>query len=84
MDAALDSGQLVSTWYDPMLGKIIVHGATREAARLRLIDALDQTAIFGIQTNVGFVRRLVASAAFAASRDRHGMAGPESRSGATG
>jgi len=67
VDAALNSGQLVSTWYDPMLGKIIVHGATRLAARLRLVDALDQTAIFGIQTNVGFVRRLVASAAFAAS-----------------
>jgi 3-methylcrotonyl-CoA carboxylase alpha subunit/acetyl-CoA/propionyl-CoA carboxylase biotin carboxyl carrier protein len=67
VDAALNSGQLISTWYDPMLGKIIVHGATRLAARLRLVDALDQTAIFGIQTNVGFVRRLVASAAFAAS-----------------
>jgi 3-methylcrotonyl-CoA carboxylase alpha subunit/acetyl-CoA/propionyl-CoA carboxylase biotin carboxyl carrier protein len=67
VDAALDSGQQVSTWYDPMLGKIIVHGATRTAARLRLLDALDQTAIFGIQTNVGFVRRLVASPSFAGS-----------------
>jgi 3-methylcrotonyl-CoA carboxylase alpha subunit/acetyl-CoA/propionyl-CoA carboxylase biotin carboxyl carrier protein len=77
VDAALDNGQRVSTWYDPMLGKIIVHGATREAARLRLIDALDQTAIIGLQTNVGFVRRLAASSAFTQSRidtawlDRH-------------
>ena len=77
VDAALESGQRVGTWYDPMLGKIIVHGATRQAARLRLIDALDQTAILGIPTNVGFVRRLAASAAFADSQidtswlDRH-------------
>ena len=77
VDAALDSGQRVSTWYDPMLGKIIVHAAGREAARLRLIDALDRTAILGIATNVGFVRRLVASEAFAGSEidtawlDRH-------------
>ncbi|MET0863427.1 MAG: biotin carboxylase N-terminal domain-containing protein, partial [Nakamurella sp.] len=68
VDAALESGQRVSTWYDPMLGKIIVHGASREAARLRLIDALDRTAILGIRTNVGFVRRLAASADFADSR----------------
>jgi len=68
VDAALNSGQAVSAWYDPMLGKIIVHGATREAARLRLIDALDQTAIFGIHTNLGFVRRLAGSPEFAASQ----------------
>ncbi len=67
VDAALDSGQRIGTWYDPMLGKIIVHGATREAARLALVDALDQTAIIGLPTNVGFLRRLADSAAFGGS-----------------
>jgi 3-methylcrotonyl-CoA carboxylase alpha subunit/acetyl-CoA/propionyl-CoA carboxylase biotin carboxyl carrier protein len=67
VDAALEGGQRIGTWYDPMLGKIIVHGATREAARLALVDALDQTAIIGLPTNVGFLRRLADSAAFAGS-----------------
>jgi 3-methylcrotonyl-CoA carboxylase alpha subunit/acetyl-CoA/propionyl-CoA carboxylase biotin carboxyl carrier protein len=67
VDAALESGQRVGTWYDPMLGKIIVHAATREAARLALVDALDQTVIIGLPTNLGFLRRLADSPAFAGS-----------------
>lgn len=64
VDAALTGGQEVPTAYDPMLAKIIVHGPNREAARLALVDALDETAIFGLTTNTGFVRRLVASDTF--------------------
>jgi acetyl-CoA/propionyl-CoA carboxylase, biotin carboxylase, biotin carboxyl carrier protein len=64
VDAALEGGQEVGTWYDPMLGKVIAHGATREAARRALVAALDDTAIFGVTTNLGFVRDLVASDAF--------------------
>jgi acetyl/propionyl-CoA carboxylase alpha subunit len=64
VDAALEPGQEVGTWYDPMLGKVIAHGATREAARRALVAALDDTAIFGVTTNLGFVRDLVASDAF--------------------
>src|SRR4029077_4368329 len=64
VDAALESGQVVSTAYDPMLGKVIVHGPDRESARRALVDALDDTAILGFTTNVGFLRALVASAEF--------------------
>ena len=64
VDHALESGQVVSTAYDPMLGKIIVHGPDRERARLALIAALDDTAILGLTTNAGFLRALVASPAF--------------------
>jgi acetyl-CoA/propionyl-CoA carboxylase, biotin carboxylase, biotin carboxyl carrier protein len=64
VDAALESGQPVGTAYDPMLGKVIVHGATREAARSRLLQALDDTAVLGLTTNVGFLRQLAASPAF--------------------
>jgi acetyl-CoA/propionyl-CoA carboxylase biotin carboxyl carrier protein len=64
VDAALEPGQEVGTFYDPMLGKVIARGATREAARRALVAALDDTAIFGITTNLGFVRDLVASDAF--------------------
>jgi 3-methylcrotonyl-CoA carboxylase alpha subunit/acetyl-CoA/propionyl-CoA carboxylase biotin carboxyl carrier protein len=64
VDAALESGQVVSTAYDPMLGKIVVHGTDRESARLALVDALDHTAILGLTTNVGFLRVLAAGAEF--------------------
>jgi len=83
VDHALESGQVVSTAYDPMLGKVIVHAATREAARSGLVDALDRTAILGLTTNVGFLRALVASDEFrdatidTAWLDRHEVAPPD-------
>jgi 3-methylcrotonyl-CoA carboxylase alpha subunit/acetyl-CoA/propionyl-CoA carboxylase biotin carboxyl carrier protein len=67
IDAALVSGQEVSTSYDPMLGKVIVHAATRETARRALIGALDDSAILGLTTNLGFLRALVDSEAFASA-----------------
>jgi 3-methylcrotonyl-CoA carboxylase alpha subunit/acetyl-CoA/propionyl-CoA carboxylase biotin carboxyl carrier protein len=47
-----------------MLAKLIVTGPTREAARRAMIDALDDSAIVGLTTNLGFLRRLVASEAY--------------------
>jgi 3-methylcrotonyl-CoA carboxylase alpha subunit/acetyl-CoA/propionyl-CoA carboxylase biotin carboxyl carrier protein len=47
-----------------MLGKVIVRGPDRESARRGLVDALDDTAILGLTTNVGFLRALVASDEF--------------------
>ena len=64
VDAALESGQVVSTAYDPMLGKVIAHGPDRESARQALVAALDRTAILGFTTNVGFLRALAASDEF--------------------
>ncbi|HET6166485.1 MAG TPA: biotin carboxylase N-terminal domain-containing protein [Marmoricola sp.] len=64
VDQALESGQVVSTSYDPMLGKVIAHGPDREAARQRLLEALDATGILGLTTNVGFLRALVAREEF--------------------
>jgi 3-methylcrotonyl-CoA carboxylase alpha subunit/acetyl-CoA/propionyl-CoA carboxylase biotin carboxyl carrier protein len=64
VDHALEDGQVVSTSFDPMLGKVIVHGPDREAARRALVAALDETAILGLTTNTGFLRALVASDEF--------------------
>ncbi len=64
VDHALESGQVVSTSFDPMLGKVVVHGPDREAARLALVDALDRTSVLGLTTNTGFLRALAASDAF--------------------
>jgi 3-methylcrotonyl-CoA carboxylase alpha subunit/acetyl-CoA/propionyl-CoA carboxylase biotin carboxyl carrier protein len=64
VDQALASGQVVSTSYDPMLGKVIAHGPDRETARRALVEALDTTGILGLTTNTGFLRALVASEEF--------------------
>ncbi len=64
VDAALESGQQVSTYYDPLLGKIIASGTTREAARRALVNALDDTAILGLTTNLGYLRELAAAPEF--------------------
>ncbi|MPV35743.1 acetyl/propionyl/methylcrotonyl-CoA carboxylase subunit alpha [Georgenia subflava] len=64
VDAALEDGQTVGTWYDPLLAKIITHGPTREAARAAMVAALDDTAVLGLTTNTGFLRRLVDSAEY--------------------
>jgi 3-methylcrotonyl-CoA carboxylase alpha subunit/acetyl-CoA/propionyl-CoA carboxylase biotin carboxyl carrier protein len=61
VDGALEPGSEVGTWYDPMLAKIIAAGPSREAARTALVTALDDTAILGLTTNVGFLRRLADS-----------------------
>ena len=61
VDHALESGQVVSTSFDPMLGKVISWGEDREAARDRLVHALDHSAVLGLTTNMGFVRALAAS-----------------------
>ena len=64
VDHALESGQVVSTAYDPMLGKVIAYGRDREEARRRLVAALDDTVVLGLTTNTGFLRALAASDEF--------------------
>jgi acetyl-CoA/propionyl-CoA carboxylase biotin carboxyl carrier protein len=64
VDAALEPEGVVSTAYDPMLGKVIALGADRESARQALVAALDDTTILGLTTNAGFLRALVASEEF--------------------
>lgn len=65
VDHALETGQVISTAYDPMLGKVIAHGPDRESARRALVSALDDTVILGLATNVGFLRDLADSRPFA-------------------
>ncbi|WP_291008920.1 biotin carboxylase N-terminal domain-containing protein [Hydrogenophaga sp.] len=50
-DHALASGALVTPHYDAMLGKLIAHAATREAAIDRLLQGLRDTRVLGLQTN---------------------------------
>ncbi len=59
-------GSTVGTAYDPMLAKIIATGEDRAATLDALGAALEQTAVLGVRTNLGFLRRLVGSVAFGA------------------
>jgi acetyl-CoA carboxylase biotin carboxylase subunit len=52
--------------YDSMIGKIIVHGDTREQALARMRTALSETVIEGINTNIALHRELLVDANFVA------------------
>jgi 3-methylcrotonyl-CoA carboxylase alpha subunit len=65
IDAGFGEGDAISPFYDSMIAKLIVHGATREQALARLDDALAQLHIVGVTTNVQFLRHVVRSRSFA-------------------
>lgn len=62
VDSSLQGGTVVGSDYDPMLSKVIAHGADRAQALARLDAALARTAVFGVQTNIEFLRFLLADA----------------------
>jgi 3-methylcrotonyl-CoA carboxylase alpha subunit len=59
-DTGVREGDRVTDRYDPMLAKLIVHGATRDVALARLRAALDATTLLGVRTNLRFLRWLTA------------------------
>jgi acetyl-CoA/propionyl-CoA carboxylase biotin carboxyl carrier protein len=65
-DGAVESGSVVSADYDPMIAKVIAHGADRAEALARLDAALADTAVLGVDTNIAFLRALLADPAVVA------------------
>jgi acetyl-CoA/propionyl-CoA carboxylase biotin carboxyl carrier protein len=59
VDTGIDEGSIVGSRFDPMLAKIIAHGADRAEALDRLRRALDETVVLGLTTNLRFLRWLV-------------------------
>lgn len=59
VDSGLAPGTEVGTSYDPMLAKVIAHGPDRATALRRLRAALGDTVVLGLDTNTGFLRRLL-------------------------
>jgi len=59
VDSALYSGCLVPPHYDSMVAKLIVHGADRDACRMRLKRALGEYVIGGLGNNLDLHRALV-------------------------
>jgi acyl-CoA carboxylase subunit alpha len=80
VDSAVTDGAVIGTHYDPMIAKVIAHGATREAAVRTLADALRRSEIHGLTTNRDFLVRVLTHAEFAAGDadtgflDRHDVA----------
>ena len=64
IDAGVVTGDEVTPFYDPMIAKLIVHGATRDEALDRLSAALGGTVVAGPRNNVAFLRRLCDAPAF--------------------
>ncbi|MEU6352230.1 biotin carboxylase N-terminal domain-containing protein [Streptomyces sp. NPDC047072] len=58
-DSGLSEGTEVGSLYDPMLSKVIAYGLDRETALRKLRAALAETVTLGVQTNAGFLRRLL-------------------------
>jgi 3-methylcrotonyl-CoA carboxylase alpha subunit len=65
IDSGVREGDTITPFYDPMIAKLIVHGATREEALARLSRALHACEVVGPHTNVEFLQRIVASEPFA-------------------
>jgi acetyl-CoA carboxylase biotin carboxylase subunit len=66
VESHIYSGYVVPPYYDSMIGKLIAHGEDRGAAMARMINALRETVIDGINTNIRLQRQILMDAAFQA------------------
>ncbi|TMO21166.1 3-methylcrotonyl-CoA carboxylase, partial [Pseudoalteromonas sp. S4492] len=65
VDHGIQTGQMVSPFYDPMLAKVIAHGSDRETARRKLICALEDMKLLGVKHNQHFLNQILKEPAFA-------------------
>ncbi|NKJ40115.1 acetyl-CoA carboxylase biotin carboxylase subunit [Rhizobium sp. SG570] len=65
VDTHIHAGYKVSPYYDSLIAKVIVHAPTRAGALARMRQALADTRVDGISTNIWFLRALFEDAAFA-------------------
>ncbi len=66
IDHGLVEGQRITPFYDPMLAKIIAYGATRDEARRKLVRAVEDCVLLGVNGNQRFLANLLAHDEFAA------------------
>jgi acetyl-CoA carboxylase biotin carboxylase subunit len=70
VDSAAYNGYVIPPYYDSLIGKLIVHGKTREEAIRRLRGALDELVVEGVHTTTPLLRRILDEKAFT-SGDYH-------------
>ena len=73
VDSGVVAGSEITGLYDPMIAKLIVVGVDREHARLRMLRALEEFAIEGPPTLLGFHRALLTEPCFVAGETCHGL-----------
>lgn len=64
IDSGVIAGDEVSSYYDPMIAKLIVWGENRTVALRRLIQALNDYRVAGVRTNIDFLRRIASHKKF--------------------
>jgi urea carboxylase len=64
VDSWVETGSEVSPFYDPLLVKLLVHAADRDTAIIAMQNALDQTCLDGIETNLGYLRQVLKDTVF--------------------
>jgi 3-methylcrotonyl-CoA carboxylase alpha subunit/geranyl-CoA carboxylase alpha subunit len=77
MDHAVQSGTVVSPYYDPMVGKLIVHGATRDEAIDQALQGLRNTQLLGITSNQTLLAAILGHADFRQGQAHIGWLGTE-------
>jgi len=75
VDGWVESGTVVPPNYDPMLAKLIAYGPNREAARKKLIRALQGSVVAGIETNREFLAQVLDYPPFVARQQTTRMLG---------
>ena len=68
VDSGVEEGGAVTPYYDPMIAKLIVHGATRTEAAARLADAARGTQVWPVKTNAAFLALAAAHPDFVGAR----------------
>ena len=64
VDGWIETGTVITPYYDPLLAKIIAHGNDRPAAIARLKEAVDGSVIFGLESNLSYLSAILAAPAF--------------------
>jgi acetyl-CoA/propionyl-CoA carboxylase biotin carboxyl carrier protein len=72
-DSGVIEGGEVTAAFDPMIAKLIIHGADRAETLARADRALRDTVLLGCKTNIGFLRRLIVHPAFVAGEVHTGF-----------
>ena len=59
-----EAGDEITSYYDPMIAKVIVHDETRARAIQKMISVLNETVVFGVRTNIPYLKAILSHSAF--------------------
>ncbi|MBC7697920.1 MAG: urea carboxylase, partial [Bacteroidia bacterium] len=68
VDTWVETGSDVSPFYDPLIAKVLVHAQDRDSAIVRMKNSLAETRLSGIETNLEYLRQVLADTVFPAGK----------------